>query len=64
MKAYERFRRIIIGSKAYEFNGEELEITGYYTGERITIDFGTIDEDLFEQLVEAGVFPEEEGDEE
>lgn len=31
-------REIVNGSKAYEFDGTILELTGYYTGKRVRID--------------------------
>lgn len=48
---YSDFLEIIRGSKAYEMDGTLLELTGYYSGKRITIDLGAIDEEMFEALV-------------
>ena len=48
---YSEFRKIINGSKQFTFHGSVLELTGYYTGKRVRLDLGNIDEDMFEELV-------------
>lgn len=59
MADMKEFRRIINGSKAYEFNGTVLEITGYYTGKRVRLDLSLITKEMLEELQ-----PEEDEEEE
>ena len=47
---YREFQSIIAGSKSYEFDGTCLEITGYYTGQRVRLDLSRITEEMFEDI--------------
>jgi hypothetical protein len=42
--------QIIHGSKQFEFDGSVLIITSYYTGERLRLDLGNLDEEMLEAL--------------
>lgn len=48
---FETFKTILRGSKQYEFIGENLKLTNYYTGESVIINLGAIDEDMFDMIV-------------
>lgn len=48
------FRSILRGSKSYSFEGSVLTITGYYTGESVSIDLLQIDEEMLEVLLVEG----------
>lgn len=50
MTDYRTFRNILGSSKQYEFDDTRLTITGYYTGDEAVIDFGQMDEDMFDEL--------------
>lgn len=45
------FRRILNGSIQYEIDHGELTITGYYTGERVTINLNYLTDEMFEELL-------------
>lgn len=47
---YQEFQSLIEGSKSYEFDGEILEITGYYTGKRVKLNLGYLTKDMFEYI--------------
>lgn len=49
--SYEDFREIVFRSKEFTFYGSVLEIRGYYSGKRVRLDLGNIDEEMFEELV-------------
>lgn len=69
MKTLDEALTIIRGSKQYEFaygeNGSTvLVITGYYTGERLRLDLGNIDEEILDALqVEKSSWDEEDYEE-
>lgn len=48
---FKLFKSVIRGSKQYEFIGECLKITNYYTGESVIINLGAITEDMFDMIV-------------
>ena len=49
--AFKEFKRILHGSKSYNFDDTVLTIEGYYDGTRVSLDLGNMDEDTFENLV-------------
>lgn len=54
------FMKILRGSKQYEFVSDtRLEIIGYYTGKRVTLDLGELTEEMLEDII---VEDEEEDD--
>ena len=57
MNRYERFLGIIRRGMRYEFDGTELTVTDYWTGECITIDLGALTEEAFNEI---DVYPEAE----
>ena len=46
-----KFKRILNGSIRYEIERGELTITGYYTGESVTIDLNYLTDEMFEELL-------------
>ena len=67
MMTVQDFNKIIRGSMSYEFEGTVLTVTGYFTGKRVSIDLGALDDEMFEQLVvedEDDEYEDEEEDEE
>lgn len=50
MKSLNKAMQIIHGSKQFEFDGSVLIITSYYTGERLRLDLGNLDEEMLEAL--------------
>lgn len=52
MAKYEIFKDILNGSKEFTFDDDNnLVITGYYSGESITLNLDELDEDAFEQIL-------------
>lgn len=49
--SYKDFKEIVFGSKEFTFDGSILELTGYFTGKKVLLDLGNIDEEMFEKLV-------------
>ena len=59
MDNYELLNRILRSSKRYEFEGDVLTLTHYYTGESVKLDLSL----LSPETVEAIVVTDEEADE-
>ena len=51
MSDFEKFRKIVKGSKEYRFTGSILTIKGYYTGDTIKLDLSCIDEEMLEEII-------------
>ena len=49
----ELLRKILHGSKQFRFNGSVLELTHYYTGEKINLDLEVLldNEEILEQMI-------------
>lgn len=61
MSDFEKFRKIVKGSKEYSFSGTVLTLKGYYTGETVKLDLGLIDEKMLKEII---IKNEDEDDEE
>lgn len=59
MEELSRAMNILHGSIRYEFEGTILTVTGYYSGESISLDLGKLTEEMLEELQ-----PDTEEDEE
>lgn len=47
---YNKAQNILAGSKEYQFEGTVLSVRDYYTGDKISLNLGLIDEDMYEEL--------------
>lgn len=47
---YKQAKRILAGSKRYEFEDTVLSVTDYFTGDEVRLDLGRVDEDMYEEL--------------
>lgn len=47
---YKKAMRILRGSKEYQFEGTELTVKDYYTGDAVNIEFANMTEEMFEEL--------------
>lgn len=48
---YDKFLQLLQSSKQFNFNGNVLEITDYYTGDSVKLDLSLIPEEVFEEMV-------------